>query len=103
MSVSIHSLPAAQRNAALQGLRRAGLGRRVYEFGATRAGGRQVLVGPVGCVSDARIRQVLLNRFRAVFGGAPSFSWAADGRLGEAWDDRGNRLHIEQINNLPPG
>lgn len=102
MKVSIYTLPPTQRNAALEAIRRAGRGRRVYQLAATGPGGHRVPTSPDCCVSDARIRQLLVNRFRAVFGGrVPSFTWASNGWMGEAWDNRGNRLCVHQLNNLP--
>lgn len=90
--VTIHPRAAAVRLAA---------GRRVYRFEATGPGG-QVALLPHLATSTARIREVTARLFRLWTGAAPSFVWASDGRLGEAWDDRGRRLHVEQINEGSP-
>lgn len=103
-AVSIHSLPTRQRRAALDAIRRAARGRRVYQLDATRAGTRFVRIAdaPDCSVSNLRIRAVTALMFRRIFGRAPSFEWAVDGRSAEAWDDHGNRLHVDQLNDPAP-
>lgn len=103
MSVSIYSLPAAERNAALQGMRRSGKGRRVYAADATSHQGLMVRPSPKCVVSNARIRVAVCVLFRRIYGRAPTFIWGSPGHSAEAWDSRGNRLHLQQINDLPLG
>lgn len=98
--VHFTDLPPAQRHAYLQHLRGIGRGRRVYMVDAWRAGNVAVAEGKLA-VSQGRIRAVLANRFRSVFGHAPTFTWHADGRMGEAWDNRGNRVSVCQLNEQP--
>lgn len=53
-------------------------------------------------VSQSRIRQVCIDWFRKYFGWLPTNHWHKDGFMAEAWDDHGNRIMVEQINNDDP-
>lgn len=88
-----------RRHAALTAARM-GTMRRVYALDAWRAGNVSVASDQI-VVANWRIGAILRNRFRGYFGGAPTFVWSADGRMGEAWDDRGNRVAMSQVNELP--
>lgn len=48
--------------------------------------------------SDARIRQTCVEVFRRWFGWYPSRHWHQDGVMAQAWDKRGNRITMEQVN-----
>ena len=74
-------------------------GDRLYQFqafgpGFHAAGAERAVV------THARIRTVACALFRMWMGNAPSFSWGKDGVQAEAWDDRGRRLTVRQINYL---
>lgn len=103
MSLSIHTMPPEQRRAELQAVRAAAHARRIYELDATGPGFHKVTPVPAAIASSSRIRPVTCAMFRRIFGRAPSFTWAAEGRQAEAWDDRGNRLHVTQINDRARG
>lgn len=89
----------ARRHAALQAVRRGSM-RRVYTLDAWRSGNTCVASDQI-VIANWRIAAMLRNRFRAYFGGAPTFVWSSDGHMGEAWDDRGNRVAMCQVNELP--
>lgn len=74
-------------------------GDRLYQFEAYGPGFHQALA-PRAAVTRARIRPVVCALFRMWTGSAPSFSWGRDGAQGEAWDDRGRRVTVRQINYL---
>lgn len=74
-------------------------GDRLYQFSAFNAG-LQAAIPPRAVVTHARIRSVVCALFRMWTGSAPSFSWGKDGFEAEAWDDRGRRLTVRQINYL---
>ena len=99
-ALHISELSPEQRHAYLQHLRHIGRGRRVYMFDAWRAGNVAV-VDNMLAISEARIRTVVVGRFRSVFVSAPTFTWHADGRMAEAWDNRGNRVSVCQLNEQP--
>lgn len=48
--------------------------------------------------SDSRIREVCFDVFWRVFGLHPTEWWHKDGFMAEAWDARGNRVTLEQLN-----
>lgn len=99
--INIHTLPPVLRRAVLEGARRSRKGRRIYTVDAMGPGFHPVTPAPKCVISDDRIRSVVCTLFRRVFGRAATFSWGDDGHIGEAWDDRGNRLCVRQLNDLP--
>lgn len=50
-------------------------------------------------ITNMRIRQTVLILFRRWFGSPAIKHWHEDGFMAEAWDRRGNRVMIQQINN----
>lgn len=46
----------------------------------------------------SRIRCVVLVLFKRWFGRSPTEYWHKDGFMAEAWDRRGNRIEVTQIN-----
>lgn len=73
---------------------------RTYHFTASRPGGFMNWPG-AEATSNLRIRAVAIIIFRKWFGLNPTTSWGVDGFMGEAWDERGNQITVEQINNAP--
>lgn len=48
-------------------------------------------------ITNARIRETMMHLFRSWFGHAPNESYHFTGYAG-AWDSRGNRITLEQLN-----
>ena len=75
---------------------------RNYTFLASRPGG--FMNWPPGEVTAtrSRIRETCVIAFRRWFGRSPIFSWGSDGFMAQAWDERGNRMELEQFNHGDP-
>lgn len=54
------------------------------------------------CESRARIRFVLLTTFRKWFGRSPTHYYHKDGCTADAWDERGNHITVDQVNQYCP-
>jgi hypothetical protein len=63
-----------------------------------RAGGFMNHPGSLCVQSQARIGVVVRVMFRKWFGHTPTKCWHKDGFMAEAWDRRGNRVIVEQVN-----
>jgi hypothetical protein len=70
---------------------------RTYTFIASRPGGFMNFPGKF-VSSDYKIRFVVNNIFRRWFGRRPTWHWHVDGFMAEARDERGNCIHVEQVN-----
>jgi len=76
---------------------------RNYSFLAMRPGGFMNWPGGEVTATRSRIRcETCVIVFRRWFGRAPTFSWGKDGVIAEAWDERGNRMQLEQFNHGDP-
>lgn len=72
--------------------------KRTYHLTVMRPGGFMNWPGNT-IKTDLRIRQTVLLVFRKWFGDLPSRHYHKDGFMAEAWDRKGNRIMLEQINN----
>jgi hypothetical protein len=70
---------------------------RQYTFSVSQHGGQMNWPGQE-CESSARIRVVAAVLFRKWFGNWPERSWHKDGFMAEAWDRRGRRITVDQVN-----
>lgn len=73
--------------------------RRVYRADVSAPG---LHVPDQAVISPARIRQVVCTLFRLYFGARCTFSWGSDGFMAEAWDDKGRRVTVQQLNHPQP-
>jgi hypothetical protein len=71
--------------------------KRTYEFWVSRPGGYMAFPG-TWLHSNNRIGVIVVVMFKKWFGSMPTFQWHKDGFMAQAWDQHGNQVEINQIN-----
>lgn len=74
------------------------MSKRVYTFLALRHGGHFDFWPHKVFETRMRIRQTCVVLFKKWYGDYPQTIWYKDGFMAEAWDRKGRKISIEQIN-----